>query len=173
MNIGFGDGAAKLENGRWLEIAEAKNQTAGQLEGIELAKAAPGAGREDERTVDDLGILKVGLERTYGEVMVKDRQHVIDAATAGDTPAPLERLRGGAVGARAAAEQVHKRHPSAERPAKDGAGLRGVDELVTLAGEAAGEVGAMFAVAGEVADLELQADVAGEIAGEADGSVRV
>jgi hypothetical protein len=86
-----------------LDVAHADNQAGGELEVAEIAEAALLSGGKEQRTIDDLGILVVGLDGAEGEVLSPEGKNVIDADAAGDSPPPHERLSGGAIGAFTAA----------------------------------------------------------------------
>ena len=105
---------------------------------------------------------------------MEEGKHVVDADATGDRPTPLERLIDGAINFCASAECMHVRNPAAKRPAKYGAGFRGVDFLVVrVAGRGGARACDELAGAAEVCAFDLNANVAIEVASDAGCGVEV
>jgi hypothetical protein len=164
---GRGLGAtAEHESPGWFKGAEAQDDTAAELDVVEDAEAAIGAGCVEQAVVH-VGVLEVGLEGTNGEVVEGD----VDATAAGDAPAPGKILIGWAVGALAAAEEVDEGNDTAEGQAEERSSFGGVDQLTAFFGKA-GAVG-LGLIGGEVSALEVDAGESVEEIGEGDGGVGV
>lgn len=122
--------SATEHNGIWrLDVAEAEDESCGELHVGERAESTFGSGGKEQRSIDDLGVLIVGLDGTDGEMLIPERKDVVEANAAGDSPAPHQVLARGAVGALATAKNVGEGNPATEGKTGDRAAFRGVDEL--------------------------------------------
>jgi hypothetical protein len=100
-------GAAKLDGWRRCDLAEAEDDAGGEAISEDIAGASGDQARAG-RTVVDVGIIKVGLNRSDSDAVIEGRQDVIEADAAGDTPAPGAGLEDGASNLGSAAEDVGK-----------------------------------------------------------------
>src|SRR6185437_4619980 len=106
-------------------------------------------------------------------MLMKERQRVVEPATACHAPAPGQRLIDGAVIPAPAPKSMQKRNPRAEWHPKHGAGFRRVDKLRAALAHAIGVIDGMLPNPREVATLHRDSDVSIEIARDAHGSVHV
>ena len=165
--------AAEHDGKGWLDVAHPDDESGRELQVGERAEAALLSGGKEQRAVHDLGILIVRLNGADGEVLAPEGKNVIEADAAGGSPAPHERLSGGAIGAFTAAQDMCEGHPASQRVPKDGAAFGGIDQLAAGFSGAGRQILFVLGGAGEVASLEFDAKVAIEPRGNAEGAVRI
>jgi hypothetical protein len=118
-------------------------------------------------------ILKIGLKQPQRQMVVEDRQHIVQTGPKGHAIAPYQRLVHGPVQLGATAQHMQKGHNRAQRQAKHRPRLGGVQQLIAGLRTASGIVDPMLMLTGEIATLDLRPDIAGEVTGHAHGRVEV
>src|ERR1700679_2683011 len=163
------DSAAELGGRRRVDLAKTKDDASGEPVGVDVADAACDLGRVDGAVVD-VRVLEVSLDGADGDAVVKEGKDEVDAAAAGDSPAPGAGLECRTADLGTAAEDVDKGNQARSLIAKNGARLGGAH-----AADRTGE-DAAFSLDSEVAievrcGAEDRARVDGLIRKGADGCV--
>ena len=152
------------------DLTEAEDDAGGEPIGGDVACASDYMGDVNWAVVD-VRVVKVGLDGADRDAVVEDGKNVVDAESAGDSPAPLAGLEDGSADLGASAQYVNKGNPPIGLVTEDWSRLTGEDTVVGAGGEQAA-----FGLHSEVAieigrGAEYGAGVDGLIVGAEDTAV--